>query len=110
MNVIPSRCGHIIADTEKQQLLFTSTDAAVGGIETLIILCEALISDMSKILQIPVEQIIEDYYNDKECDIMTAAYNAVVRKYYPNALEKLPKSITQQSIDVVLEKLKIGNE
>ena len=78
MQVIGSGYGHIISDGST--LTFTSTDAASNTITSLCRLVESMSKDLSKLTNIPAEDIISDYSEECELDIMTAAYNAVLRK------------------------------
>ena len=78
MQVIGSGYGHIISDGNT--LTFTSTDAASNLITSLYRLVESMSKDLSKLTNIPAEDIIGDYSEEYELDTMTAAYNAVLRK------------------------------
>ena len=78
IDVISSGYGHIISDGNT--LTFTSTDATSNAICSLYKLVEAMSKDLSKFTNIPAEDIIRDYSEDCELDIMTASFNAVLRK------------------------------
>ena len=78
IDVISSGYGHIISDG--YTLTFTSTNAASNAIISLSKLVEAMSKDLSKLTNIPAEDIIRDFSEECELDTMTAAYNAVLRK------------------------------
>ena len=78
ITVIQSGYGHIISDGNT--LTFTSIDASSNLITSLCRLVESMSKDLSKLINIPAEDIIRDYSEECEIDTMTAAYNAILRK------------------------------
>ena len=72
------KCGHIV--TDGGSITFTSADAANGLIEILATLVESMAKDISDITGIPIENVINDYKKENELDLMTAAFNAVLRR------------------------------
>lgn len=70
--------GHII--TDGGSTTFTSVEAANGLIEILTALVESMTKDISDITGIPIEDVINDYKEENELDLMTAAFNAVLRR------------------------------
>lgn len=72
--------GHIVMMGNGSAMV-TSPNVANDIIAALSAIAEAMSYDLSRFTGIPQEDILKDYYEECECDTMTAAFNAVARKH-----------------------------
>lgn len=72
------KCGHtlLVGDV----LIFTNYEAAEGYTEILTSLVSSMAKDISEITNIPIDKVMRDYVEENELDIMSASFNAVLRK------------------------------
>lgn len=71
--------GHIVQMSDGSAFV-TSPNVANDVINVLSTIMNAMASDLSELTGIPVDDILRDYYDECECDMMTAAFNAVNRR------------------------------
>lgn len=77
--IISTPNGHIVTMSNGSAFV-TSPNVANDIVNTLSTIVNAMASDLSELTGIPVDDILRDYYEECECDTMTAAFNAVNRK------------------------------
>lgn len=77
--VISTPNGHIVQMSDGSAFA-TSPNVANDVIDVLSTIMNAMASDLSELTGISVDDILRDYYEECECDTMTAAFNAVNRK------------------------------
>lgn len=71
--------GHIVTMSDGSAFV-TSPNVANDIISALSTIVNAMANDMSKLTGLSSEDILRDYYEECECDPMTAAFNAVNRR------------------------------
>lgn len=96
--IISTPNGHIVT-MPNGSAFATSPNVANDVIDVLSTIMNAMASDLSELIGIPVDDILQDYYNECECDTLTAAFNAVARK---NGIEP-PKTPTRIIIEYKLQ-------
>lgn len=77
--IISTPNGHIVQMSDGSAFA-TSPNVANDVISALSTIVNAMASDLSELTGISVDDILRDYYEECECDTMTAAFNAVNRK------------------------------
>lgn len=77
--IISTPNGHIVTMADGSAFA-TSPNVANDVISALSTIVNAMASDLSELTGIPVDDILHDYYEECEIDVMTAAFNAVNRK------------------------------
>jgi hypothetical protein len=90
--------GHIVTMADGSAFV-TSPNVANDIISTLSTIVNAMASDLSQLTGIPTEDILRDYYDECECDMMNAAFNAVIRKHG----HEPPKTLTRTIIESKME-------
>lgn len=98
MSVIPTTSGHIVTMSDGSAFV-TSPNVANDVINVLSTIVNAMANDLSKLTGLSSEDILRDYYDECECDIMNAAFNAVIRKQG----HEPPKTLTRTILDSKLE-------
>lgn len=101
MSVIPTPNGHIVQMSDGSAYA-TSPNVANDVISVLSTIANAMAADLSKLTGLSTEDILRDYYDECECDMMNAAFNAVIRKH---GIEP-PKTLTRTIIESKLEENK----
>lgn len=100
MSVISTSNGHLVTMSDESTFA-TSPNVANDVVSILSTIVNAMATDLSKLTGLSSEDILRDYYDECECDLMTAAYNAVIRKH---GSEPLP-TLTRTVINAKLEEL-----
>lgn len=90
--------GHIVTMADGSAFV-TSPNVANDIISTLSTIVNAMASDLSQLTGIPTEDILRDYYDECECDLLNAAFNAVIRKHG----HEPPKTLTRTILDSKME-------
>ena len=90
--------GHIVTMADGSAFV-TSPNVANDIISTLSTIVNAMASDLSELTGIPTEDILRDYYDECECDLLNAAFNAVIRKHG----HEPPKTLTRTVLDSKME-------
>ena len=98
MSVISTPNGHI-ATMSDGSAFATSPGVANDIISALSTIVNVMANDMSKLTGLSPEDILRDYYDECECDLMNAAFNAVIRKHGGEP----PKTLTRTVINSKLE-------
>ena len=78
--IISTPNGHVVTMSDGSAFV-TSPNVANDVIDVLSTIVNAMASDLSELTGIPVDDILRDYYDECECDMMNAAFNAVIRKH-----------------------------
>jgi len=77
--IISTPNGHVVTMADGSAFV-TSPNVANDIVNALSTIVNAMASDLSELTGIPVDDILRDYYDECECDMMNAAFNAVNRK------------------------------
>lgn len=93
-------CGYGHALVDNNNIIFTSPDAVGNCLETISILLESAITDLSEILGLPKELIISDYVKENDLNIMQASMKAVLKRN-GQWNEEFEKTITRQKIEAI---------
>ena len=101
MSVISTPNGHIVTMSDGSAFI-TSPNVANDVINVLSTIVNAMATDLSKLTGLSSEDILRDYYDECECDLMNVAYNAVIRKHGSEP----PKTLTRTILDSKLEEHK----
>ena len=96
--VIATPNGHIVQMSDGSAFV-TSPNVANDIVNTLSTIVNAMASDLSELTGIPTEDILRDYYDECECDLLNAAFNAVIRKHG----HEPPKTLTRTVLDSKME-------
>ena len=96
--VIATPNGHIVQMSDGSAFV-TSPNVANDIVNTLSTIVNAMASDLSELTGIPAEDIVRDYFDECECDMMNAAFNAVIRKHSSEP----PKTLTRTVLDSKME-------
>lgn len=94
--IVQTPSGHIVIARDGSAFA-TSPMVANDIANALFTLVEAMSKDLSALTGLTPEEIIEDYYDECELDLMNAAYNAVLRR------EGLGKSIPKTRTRIIIE-------
>lgn len=95
--------GHIVTMADGSAFV-TSPNVANDIISTLSTIVNAMASDLSQLTGIPTEDILRDYYDECECDLLNAAFNAVIRKHG----HEPPKTLTRTVLESKMEDINNG--
>ena len=98
MGVTSTPNGHIVTMADGSAFV-TSPNVANDIISTLSTIVNAMASDLSQLTGIPVDDILRDYYDECECDLLNAAFNAVIRKHG----HEPPKTLTRTVLESKME-------
>ena len=98
MGIMSTPNGHVLTMGNGAAMV-TSPMVASDLMGALSILVEAMANDLSKFTGLTPEEIIRDYYEECEIDVMTASYHAVLRK---NGIEPF-KTLTRTVIESKLQ-------
>lgn len=79
MGVTSTPNGHIVTMSDGSAFV-TSPNVSNDIISALSTIVNAMANDMSKLTGLSPEDILHDYYEECEIDVMTAAFNAVNRR------------------------------
>lgn len=93
--------GHVLVDNNS--IIFTSQNAASSFVETISILLESAITDLSEILGLPKELIISDYVKENDLNIMQASMKAVLKRN-GQWNEEFEKTITRHKIHAITKR------
>ena len=96
-------CGYGHALVDNNNIIFTSPDAAGNFMETISILLESAITDLSEILELPKELIISDYVKENDLDIIQASFKAVLKRS-GKWNEEVEKTITRHKIEAITKR------
>jgi hypothetical protein len=98
MGVTSTPNGHIVTMTDGSAFV-TSPNVANDIIGALSTIVNAMANDMSKLTGLSPDDILRDYYDECECDMMNAAFNAVIRKHG----HEPPKTLTRTVLESKME-------
>jgi hypothetical protein len=98
MSVISTTSGHIVTMSDGSAFA-TSPGVANDIISTLSTIVNAMAEDLSKLIGLSSEDILRDYYDECECDLMTAAYNAVIRKHGSEPIPTLTRTVINSKLE-----------
>ena len=102
--IIETPHGHLVIMSDGSAIA-TSPLVANDIANILVTLLNAAAQDLSKLIGLTPEEIIEDYYEELEIDTVHAAFNAVLRK------QGLENAIYPTRTRVIInEKIKIQEE
>lgn len=79
MGVTSTPSGHIVTMADGSAFV-TSPNVANDIVSALSTIVNAMANDLSKLTGLSSEDILRDYYEECEIDVMTAAFNAVNRR------------------------------
>jgi hypothetical protein len=77
----------------------TSPNVANDVISMLSTITNAMANDLSKLTGLSSEDILRDYYDECECDIVNAAYNAVIRKHGSEPIPTLTRTVINSKLE-----------
>ena len=100
MPVTTTPNGHIVTMADGAAFV-TSPNVANDIISTLSAIVNAMATDLSKLTGLSSEDILRDYYDECECDLMTAAYNAVIRKHGSEPIPTLTRTVINSKLEVL---------
>lgn len=92
MSVIATPNGHIVTMSDGS-VFATSPNVANDVISMLSTITNAMATDLSKLTGLSSEDILRDYYDECECDVMNAAFNAVIRKHGSEPIPTLTRTV-----------------
>lgn len=98
MSVIPTTSGHIVTMSDGSAFV-TSPNVANDVINVLSTIVNAMANDLSKLTGLSSEDIIRDYYDECECDLMNAAFNAVIRKHGSEPIPTLTRTVLNSKLE-----------
>ena len=98
MSVIPTTSGHIVTMSDGSAFV-TSPNVANDVISIMSTIMNAMANDLSKLTGLSSEDILRDYYEECECDLMTAAYNAVIRRHGSEPLPTLTRTVINSKLE-----------
>lgn len=96
--IVSTPNGHIVQMSDGSAFV-TSPNVANDVISVLSTIMNAMASDLSELTGIPADDILRDYYDECECDMMNAAFNTVIRKHG----HEPPKTLTRTVLESKLE-------
>lgn len=96
-------CGYGHALVDNNSIIFTSSDAVGNCLETISIVLESAITDLSEILGLPKELIISDYVKENDLNIMQASMKAVLKRN-GQWNEEFEKTITRHKIEAITKR------
>lgn len=85
--------GHVIAD--EKGVMFTSPEAANSALKVMSDVLDKMSIDMSKLIGIPVECIIQDYVEETGNNLMHEAFKAVTGRDEPTLTRELIDRLQQ---------------
>ena len=98
MSVISTPNGHIVTMSDRSAFV-TSPNVANDVISVMSTIMNAMATDLSKLTGLSSEDILRDYYDECECDLMTAAYNAVIRKHGSEPIPTLTRTVINAKLE-----------
>lgn len=98
MSVIPTPNGHIVTMSDGSAFV-TSPNVANDVISVLSTITNAMANDLSKLTGLSSEAILRDYYDECECDVMNAAFNAVIRKHGSEPIPTLTRTVINSKLE-----------
>lgn len=98
MSAIPTPNGYIVTMSDGSAFV-TSPNVANDIVNILSIIVNAMATDLSKLTGLSSEDILRDYYDECECDLMTAAYNAVIRKQGNEPILTLTRTVINSKLE-----------
>lgn len=90
--------GHIVTMSDGSTFV-TSPNVANDIISALSVIVNAMANDLSKLTGLSPEDIIRDYYDECECDLMNAAFNAVIRKNGGEPMQTLTRTVINSKLE-----------
>lgn len=100
MSVISTPNGHIVTMSDGSAFV-TSPNVANDVISVMSTIMNAMATDLSKLTGLSSEDILRDYYDECECDIMNAAFNAVIRKHGSEPIPTLTRTVINSKLEVL---------
>lgn len=100
MSVISTPNGHIVTMSDGSAFV-TSPNVANDVISVMSTIMNAMATDLSKLTGLSSEDILRDYYDECECDIMNAAFNAVIRKHGSEPIPTLTRKVINSKLEVL---------
>ena len=98
MGITSTPNGHIVQMSDGSAFV-TSPNVANDVISTLSTIVNAMASDLSELTGIPAEDIVRDYFDECECDMVNAAFNAVIRKHGGEPPKTLTRTILESKME-----------
>ena len=98
MSVTSTPNGHIVTMADGSAFV-TSPNVANDVINVFSTIMNAMATDLSKLTELSSEDILRDYYEECECDPMTAAFNAVNRKHGSDPVSTLTRTILNSKLE-----------
>lgn len=98
MSVLSTPNGHIVTMSDGSTFV-TSPNVAKDIISVLLTIVNAMATDLSKLTGLPSEDILRDYYDECECDIVNAAINAVIRKHDSEPIPTLTRTVVNSKLE-----------
>ena len=98
MSVITTPNGHVVTMSDGSAFV-TSPNVANDVISVLSTIVTAMATDLSKLTGVSSEDILQDYYDECECDLMTAAFNAVIRKQGSEPIPTLTRTVINSKLE-----------
>ena len=95
--MIETAHGHVVFMSDGSAIA-TSPMVADDIVNTLITLINAISKDLSDLTGIPQENLLEDYYEECEIDLMHAAFNAVLRKHGHEVMKTPTRIIIEEKL------------
>lgn len=96
-------CGYGHALVDGNDIIFTSPDAVNNFMEALSKLFDSAISDLSEILELPKEQIISDYVEENDLNLIQASMKAILKRN-DKWNEEVEKTITRRKIEAITKR------
>lgn len=94
--------GHVLIDNNS--IAFTSQSAVSSFMETMSILLNSAITDLSEILGLPKEIIMSDYIKEQDLNVIQAAMKDVLKRN-GQWNEEFEKTITRHKIEAITNQL-----
>ena len=96
--VMSTPSGHIVTMGDGTAMV-TSPNVANDIVNALSAIVEAMSYDLSRFTGLSQEDILKDYAEECEIDIMTAAFNAVLRKNGSEPLKTLTRVVIESKLE-----------
>ena len=100
MSVISTPNGHVVTMSDGSAFV-TSPNVANDVISVMSTIMNAMATDLSKLTGLSSEDILRDYYDECECDIMNAAFNTVIRKHGSEPIPTLTRTVINSKLEVL---------
>lgn len=98
MSVTSTPNGHIVTMVDGSAFA-TSPNVVNDIVSILSTIVNAMAEDLSKLTGLSSEDVLRDYYDECECDLMNAAFNAVNRKHGSEPIPTLTRTILNAKLE-----------